>query len=85
MSEEEIPKMPSAVLDVCPDMAGTEELRQVEQELRSRIENRKLRQYNIHFKGGSWRILETAKTHKLVIDFGAKRVGYGCRPIAGIA
>ena len=59
----------SAVRDVCPDMAGTEELRQVEQELRSRIENRKLRQYNIHFKGGNWRILETAKPYKLVLDF----------------
>jgi hypothetical protein len=69
MTEERIPVLISAVLDVYPDMAGTEELQKLESELRSRIENKDMRQFNIHFKGGSWRVITPVKPYKLVLDF----------------
>lgn len=69
MTEERIPESIAAVLDVQPELAGTEELKQFEAQLRSRIENKDLRFYYIHFKGGSWRIIDPAKPHKLSLEF----------------
>jgi hypothetical protein len=43
-------------------------LEKIETDLRSRIENKEFKQFNIYFKGGSWRILKPAMSHKMTLD-----------------
>lgn len=67
VTEERIKGGIKAILDVHPDTSA-EELEQMETWLRARIENRDLRQYTIHFKGGSMRTIVPATSQKLVLD-----------------
>lgn len=69
MTLERVEEMQKAVLDVHPEMAGSEELKRAEAELMGRIENRDLRVYAVHFKGGSFRILEPVAKVPLSLDF----------------
>lgn len=67
MTEERVKGALNAMLDVQPNMSA-EVLEQMENWLRSKIENRDLRQYTIHFKGGSIRTIVPATSDKLVLD-----------------
>lgn len=67
-TDEKVQQALSAVIEVEPNMSK-EKLEQLETDLRSRIENKELRQYNIYFKGGSWRVLKPVTSHKLTLDF----------------
>lgn len=73
MTTERVKEMIAATLDIYPEMAGTEELERVEADLIDRIENRDLRTYTIHFKGGSFRTLTPATPHTLSLDFDRER------------
>jgi hypothetical protein len=59
--EEKISEALLAMLEASPNMTKNE-LEQVEIDLRSKIENEELRQYNIYFKGGSWRVMKPANS-----------------------
>jgi DNA repair exonuclease SbcCD ATPase subunit len=69
VTEERLPEIISAVLDVLPEQAGTEEMRQFEDDLQGQIENKDLRRYHIQFKGGSFCTIIPASPHKLSLDF----------------
>ncbi len=75
MTEEFAARMIKAVLDVHPDLSKAE-IKLMKEQLAARIENKDLREFNIHFKGGSKRIIVPATSHKLSldIDFEGKRV-----------
>lgn len=68
MTEDLANDMISAVLDVQPDLEPTELLK-LKEHLKSQINNKDLRQYNVFFKGGSFRYIMPATPHKLTIDF----------------
>ncbi|MGE5581464.1 MAG: recombinase family protein [Bacillota bacterium] len=55
-------------LTAMQSLTKPEELEKIETELRSRIENKELRQYNIYFKGGSWRVLKPTTAQKMTLD-----------------
>lgn len=71
MTVGRVKEMIAAVLDVHPEMAGTEEVKLVEASLIARIDNRDLRSFIVYFKGGSIRILDPATPHKLSLEIDA--------------
>jgi hypothetical protein len=58
----------NAVLDTDPDLEGTDQMKRLEQDLHSRIDNRDLRLFNILFRGGSMRVISPSTDTKLVLD-----------------
>jgi hypothetical protein len=67
MTEEHVKAMLSNLRDGIPDMT-TDELQRQEEQLKAQIENKELRQFNIHFTGGSKRIILPATKQKLLLD-----------------
>ena len=68
MTPERVNEIMDAFQDVLPEMVE-KELQQAEADLKARINNKELRQFNILFKSGSFRTLEPANPQKLSIDF----------------
>jgi DNA invertase Pin-like site-specific DNA recombinase len=69
MTVSTVNKQLGAVLDVMPEMAGTQKYKQLEEELLGRIGNRKYACCTVHFNGGSFRSLNLYDEPELVLDF----------------
>lgn len=69
MNEKNVEKQIEAVLDIQPELAGTEELEKISAELTEKIGNKANAICSIYFKGGSFRTLNLGgKSPILVLD-----------------
>lgn len=69
MTLEGVEERIQAVLDVQPELAGTEELEKIRAGLLNRIDNKAYGTCSIHFYGGSFRLLNLREEPALSIDF----------------
>ena len=69
MTPDHIEALTQAVLDVDPELKGTEELERLRSDLRGKINNKDFGQCHIYFHGGSIRTLLMRKKPTLAIDF----------------
>jgi len=68
MTVPRVKKQINAILDVQPELAGTEQIKHIEKDLLRQIENRDNACFTVHFEGGSFRHLSLYKKPELSLD-----------------